>query len=169
MLDRVDAAYTWLLRAMLAVASAYLFLQMAAIVYVTVSRSLGWPYLRSSFAFIEYGFVYIMMLGAPWLVRTRGHVFIELVTGSVGPRTRWWLSRLIAAVCALACLVLAVFSGDLAWNDFARNEIDVRSIDIPRWIVTASLPLGFALMTVEFARFVFGRELMHPDTIGTFG
>ena len=84
MLGRIDAAYSWVLRAMLGIAAAYLFLQMAAIVYVTLFRTFGWFYTPASFAFIEYGFIYIMMLGSPWLVRTRGHVFIELITGSVG-------------------------------------------------------------------------------------
>ena len=169
MLARIDAVYGWLLKAMLWIASAYIFLMMAAIVYVTVCRTLGWPYLRASFAFIEYGFIYMMMLGSPWLVRARGHVFIELITGSVGPRARWWLSRGIAVLCALACLFLTIFSADIAWTDYVRKEIDVRSIDIPRWIVTVSLPIGFAFMTVEFARFIFSRELMHPDKIGSFG
>ena len=169
MLGRIDAAYSWVLRAMLGIAAAYLFLQMAAIVYVTLFRTFGWFYTPASFAFIEYGFIYIMMLGSPWLVRTRGHVFIELITGSVGPRTRRWLSRSIAVACTLACLFLMVFGGVVAWQDFVRNEIDVRTIDIPRWIVTASLPVGFGLMAVEFARFVFGNDLMHPDKIGTFG
>lgn len=177
MLKRIDAAYTRLLQAMLAVASLYLFLQMAAIVYVTVFRTAGWSYTPISFAFIEYGFIYIMMLGSPWLVRTRGHVFIEIVTGSVSPAVRRWLSRAIAVLCTLACIFLAVFSADIAWKDYCAQveggvcipEIDVRSIDIPRWIVTVSLPIGFALMAIEFARFIFGKELMHPDKIGTFG
>jgi len=169
MFARIGAAYERLLWAMMVVASAYLFLQMAAIVYVTTFRTFGWYYTPASFAFIEYGFIYIMMLGSPWLVRTRGHVFIELITGSVGPRTRWWMSRTIAVGCALACLFLTVFGGVVAWQDFVRHEIDVRSIDIPRWIVTASLPLGFGLMAIEFTRFVFGKELLHPDKIGTFG
>ncbi|HEY7608300.1 MAG TPA: TRAP transporter small permease [Alphaproteobacteria bacterium] len=169
MMRKFDAAYEWLLRAMMAIASLYLFLQMAAIVYVTLSRTFGWHYTPASFAFIEYGFIYIMMLGSPWLVRTRGHVFIELITGSVSPRARRWLSRTIAVLCTLACIFLTVFGGVVAWQDFVRHEIDVRSIDIPRWIVTVSLPVGFGLMAVEFARFIFGRELMHPDKIGTFG
>jgi TRAP-type C4-dicarboxylate transport system permease small subunit len=169
MLGRIDAAYTWVLRAMLGIAAAYLFLQMVAIVYVTLFRTFGWSYTSASFAFIEYGFIYIMMLGSPWLVRTRGHVFIEIVTGSVGPGTRRWLSRAIAVACTLACVFLTVFGGVVAWQDIVRGEIDVRSIDIPRWIVTVSLPLGFGLMAAEFARFIFSRELMHPDKIGTFG
>ncbi|MCW5774034.1 MAG: TRAP transporter small permease [Rhodospirillaceae bacterium] len=177
MLKRLDAAYSALLRAMLGIASLYLFLQMAAIVYITISRTAGWYYTPASFAFIEYGFIYIMMLGSPWLVRTRGHVFIEIVTGSVSPATRRWLSRTIAVLCTLACIFLAIFGADIAWTDFCGRtenglcirEIDVRSIDIPRWIVTVSLPIGFALMAAEFARFVFGKELMHPDKIGTFG
>jgi TRAP-type C4-dicarboxylate transport system permease small subunit len=167
---RLGAAYDWLLKSMLVVASAYLLSTMFVIVYVTVSRTLGAKYLQSAFAYYEYSFVYIMALGSPWLVRTRGHVFIELVTGSVSPGVRRVLSRAIAFLCAAACLMLTVFAADLALKDFGPpREIDVRGVDIPRWIVTASLPVGFALMAIEFARFMFTKELMHPDKIGTFG
>jgi C4-dicarboxylate transporter DctQ subunit len=177
-LHPVVAAYVFLLRAMFAVAGVYLVLTMVAIVYISLFRWLRWPYSGLSFVFVEYGFIYIMMLGSPWLVRTRGHVFIELITGSVPARVRKVLSRVIAVLCVLACAFLFVFSVDVVWNDICGRvengqcvrEIDVRSArDIPRWIVTCSLPVGFAFMTIEFLRYVFGRELMHPDKIGTFG
>ena len=65
------------------------------------------------------------------------------------------------------CFVLAYYAGMLALEDYVMGELDVRgSRDIPRWYVTVALPVGFGLMSVEFLRFVLGREIMHTGQAG---
>lgn len=167
MLKIIDTYHARLLRGMAALAALYLGLMMVAIIYSVAFRSLGLEYSSYSFVFIEYGFIYTLMLGAPWLVRQRGHVYIEIITAAVRDRVRNVLSRLVAALCCFVCLVLAFYAGALALEDYVVGELDVRgSRDIPRWIVTAALPVGFGLMSVEFLRFVFGREIMHTGQAG---
>ena len=167
MLETLDKYYTWLLRGMMGAAALYMAAIMVSIVYFTTCRGLGIPYSSYSFIFIEYGFIYVLMLGAPWLVRRRGHVFIEILTATLPDSFRPAYSRFVAALCVAICAVLAWYSGEVAWTDYFHNEIDVRgSIDTPRWIVTVSLPFGFALMAIEFARFVVGTEVMHTGEAG---
>jgi hypothetical protein len=47
-----------------------------------------------------------------------------------------------------------------------RRDYDVRAYYFPRWILTASFPLSFGMMAIEFTRFVVGRELMHSGHAG---
>lgn len=167
MLHEIERYYSFVLRALLAVSAIYLGLMMAAIVYFTSFRGLGIPYSGHSFIFIEYGFLYMMMLGSPWLVRTRGHVYIELVTAAMPDEYRPALSRLVAFLCFVICAVLAWYSGAVAVDDYLTGELDVRgSTDIPRWIATSVMPLGFGLMAVEFLRFAVGAEIMHTGEAG---
>ena len=167
MLGAIGKAYLLLLRGLMGIASIYLGLMMVAIVYATTFRYLDLAYSGYSFVFIEYGFIYCLMLGAPWIVHQRGHVYIEIVTAAVPPHVRNVLSRVIACLAALVCALFAYYSGILAVNDILNYEIDVRgSYDIPRWIVTITLPLGFGLMAIEFARFIFGEEIMHTGEAG---
>jgi C4-dicarboxylate transporter DctQ subunit len=42
----------------------------------------------------------------------------------------------------------------------------VRAYFYPRWMLTLTFPVAFSLMAIEFARFVFGRELMHSGEAG---
>ena len=79
-LDRLWTRLIWLL---MAVAAAYVGMIMALIVYVTVFRASGWAYTPYALIAIEYGFVYILFLGSPWLIRTRGHIYIEILTALV--------------------------------------------------------------------------------------
>ncbi|HSA89456.1 MAG TPA: TRAP transporter small permease [Burkholderiales bacterium] len=156
---------------MMAAAALYVGLMMATIVYYTSCRALGIAYSSFSFAFIEFGFIYVLMLGGPWLVRTRGHVHIELLTAAVPERVRQVLSRTVAALCVLTCLALAWYTGLLTWNEYAGNKYDeLRAhLDIKRWIITVSMPVGFGLMGIEFVRYVFGRELLHSGKAGVSG
>lgn len=148
---------------MMGAAAAYIGLMMATIVYFTVFRALGLRYSNYSHVFIEYGFIYVLMLGAPWLVRTRGHVYIELLTGMLSPRVRHIWSRGICAVAAAVCLTLAWYTGVLTVNHYLNSTYDElrAQLDLKIWIVIGAMPVGFGLMGIEFLRYVFGAAPMH--------
>jgi hypothetical protein len=42
----------------------------------------------------------------------------------------------------------------------------VRSFDMPRWLLTASIPLSFGLMTIEFGRYLLSLDSMHTGRAG---
>ena len=171
MLRTLGRWYEGLLWLMMAAASVYIALMMLGIVYFTAFRAFGWSYSPYAFPFIEYGFVYVLMLGGPWLVRKRGHIHIELLTAAVPDRVRVVLSRSVAALSALTCLALAWYTGVLTIDDFTANRYDElrAQLDLKRWIVTVSMPIGFGLMGIEFLRYVFGRELLHTGKAGLAG
>lgn len=165
-IDRVWAGLLWFL---MALAALYVGFIMLAIVYMTVFRSAGWEYNQFAFTLIEYGFVYILFLGSPWLVRTRAHVYIELLTAAVAPRVRNILSRSIAFTCAVICLVWAWYT----FNIFLEHADDAMAFDELRaergmrtWTWSVAFPAGFLLMAVEFVRFIFAREPMHSGEAG---
>lgn len=168
LLRQIDKWYRRLLWLMMALSAIYIGLMMVTIVYATIFRYFGWTYSHYTFTFIEYGFLYSLMLGSPWLVRNRGHVYIEIVTAAVPDRVRNVLSRFVALLCAFVCFVLAWYFGVLAFDDFVTTKYDElrAQLDIQRWIVTSVLPLGFGLMGVEFTRFIFARETMHTGEAG---
>jgi TRAP-type C4-dicarboxylate transport system permease small subunit len=64
----------------------------------------------------------------------------------------------IGLVCIALCLVLAWYGFGITFKDFANAEKDVRSLDMPRWMIVMWIPTAFFLMAVEFARFLWRRE-----------
>jgi TRAP-type C4-dicarboxylate transport system permease small subunit len=165
-IDRLWGGLLWLL---MAAAAIYIGLIMVSIIYITSFRYFGFPYHPLTTTFIEYGFIYIMFLGSPWLVRTRGHVFIEMLTAAVTPGVRDILSRFIALAATIVCFVWAWYTWFLFLEHFddvmAFDELRAQ-LDIPRWVSTIAFPIGFALMGIEFVRFIFGRETMHTGLAG---
>ena len=76
----------------------------------------------------------------------------------LSPRQRRALMWLIGVVCVAVCAVLAWYGLEVTIRDFLASEKDVRSLDMPRWMVVGFIPLSFAMMAGEFLRFVVRRE-----------
>lgn len=165
-MQQVIRLYTAVLYSMAFIAAAMLIWLMIAVVASVAMRNLGmqpWAWLFTS---TEYALLYMTMLGAPWLVREKGHVHIELVTAVLPPFLRRLVSRAVALSCVIISLILAWKGFELFQTNIARNDYDVRAYYFPRWILTVSFPICFGLMAIEFSRFVFGQELMHSGEAG---
>jgi len=121
-------------------------------------RNLGYQSSAHFFSFTEYALLAVPCLGAPWLVREKGHIFVEILFMYLPTRQQAWLRLLIGVLCVLVCMVLAWYGGVVTVNDFVNNEKDVRSLDMPRWFVVGFIPLSFAMMAIEFLRFLLRGE-----------
>ena len=163
---RVAALYRRLLEALAVVAGVMLAATAVAIVLDVLMRNLGLQPPAHTLTLTEYGLLYLTMLAAPWLVREKGHVYVELVTAALRPRARFWLTRVVYALCVLTCAVIFWFGLDVTLTHYQREVIDVRSFDMPRWLLTVSIPLSFGLMTIEFARFLLNLDSMHTGHAG---
>jgi C4-dicarboxylate transporter DctQ subunit len=169
----MSGALRWIVRGydafvtlMALVAAAMLSWLMISIIVSVSMRNLGMQPMAWLFTSSEYALLYMTMLGAPWLVRRKGHVHIELVTAALPPPLRRALSRLVALACVVVCAILTWKGIDLVQLNLARNDFDVRAYFYPRWLLTIAFPISFGLMAVEFARFAFGRELLHSGEAG---
>ena len=49
------------------------------IIYDVIARNLGVQPPASTIALTEYAMLYFTMAAAPWLVRTKGHIVVEIV------------------------------------------------------------------------------------------
>lgn len=159
-------AYDLVLYAMALIAGAMLVWLMVAVVAAVLMRNGGMQPFAWLFTSTEYALLYMTMLGAPWLVREKGHVHIELVTAMLPPAVRRVVSRVVAAGCVLVSGILAYEGLMLLLTNLERGDYDVRAYYFPRWILTISFPISFTLMAVEFSRFVFGHEIMHTGEAG---
>lgn len=158
--------YTGVVNAMALIAAAMLIWLMVSVITSVVMRNLGLQPFAWLFTSAEYAILYMTMLGAPWLVREKGHVHIELLSAALPRPVQRALSRVVALACVVICVILAWKGAELFLKNIARNDYDVRAYYFPRWILTISFPISFSLMAIEFARFVGGTDLMHSGDAG---
>jgi len=131
---------------------------MIVITLDVVLRNLGYQSSAHFFTFTEYALLIVPCLGAPWLVREKGHIYVEILHMHLGPRARRCFSTGIALACIAVCLVIAWYGFEVTATDWRQAEKDVRSMDMPRWLVVGWIPLSFLMMAIEFARFLWRRE-----------
>ena len=158
--------YDLALHGMALIAALTLVWLMVSVVGSVAMRNLGIQPFAWLFTSAEYGLLYMTMLGAPWLVRERGHVHIELVTAALPPSLRRIVSRAVAGACVVVSLILAWYGLQLVLTNLERGDFDVRAYFYPRWLLTITFPIAFTFMAVEFARFTFGSELLHSGEAG---
>lgn len=151
---------------MAVIAGATLVWLMVSTIVSVGMRNAGIQPFAWLFTSAEYGLLYMTMLGAPWLVRKKGHVHIELVTAVLPTWLRQVVSRFVALLCVLVCLVLAYKGLELFLTNIERNDFDVRAYYYPRWLLSITFPLSFGFMVIEFSRFVLGSELLHSGEAG---
>ena len=162
----VRTFYNALVNLLALIAAAMLVWLMVSVVVSVGMRNAGMQPFAWLFTSAEYALLYMTMLGAPWLVREKGHVHIELITAALPPTLRRGLSRLVAGACVVVCIILAWKGVDLVATNLERNDFDVRAYFYPRWLLTITFPVSFGLMAIEFARFTVGREILHAGEAG---
>jgi len=148
------------------------FLIAAMMVVITldvVVRNLGYQSSAHFFTFTEYALLIVPCLGAPWLVREKGHIHVELLLMYLKPRPRRWLLRFIGVACIAVCLTVAWYGFGVTLSDYLGAERDVRSFDMPRWLVVGWIPLSFLMMAIEFARFLARGEDFLASFAGQLG
>ena len=165
----VGKAYEAVLYGMAGFAGFLMVAMMTTIFIDVVLRNLGYQSSAHFFTFTEYALLAVPCLGAPWLVREKGHIYVEIVFMYLGARQRVALRYLIGALCILVCAVLAWYGSLVTIGDFMQNEKDVRSLDMPRWLVVGWIPLSFLMMAIEFARFLARGEDFLASFAGQLG
>jgi TRAP-type C4-dicarboxylate transport system permease small subunit len=147
-------------------AGIYLVAIMFGIVIQATLRLFNYSGASHIFTFSEYGLLYIVMAASPWLVRLRGHVFIELLTAALPRDFGRLFSRFVALLCVVICLALLWYSLQNTIKAYSFGDADERSLQMPKWLLLGSMPICFGLMALNFLRFVFGSETLHSGEAG---
>ena len=130
-----------------------------AIIIDVVLRNTGFRPSQSTSALVEYVMLYSTMAAAPWLVRRNGHVAITSFIEHLPDGLRFLAGRAVLILCIIVLGLLSWRSGAVGLEMLASNSVDMRSINIPSWVLYAMLAVGFGLMTLEFLRMLFRGDI----------
>lgn len=130
----------------------------ALIIYDVLSRNLGLPPLRATSAIVEYALLFSTMAAAPWLVRINGHVSLSSIIGLTPRVVQRIANRAVVIAAGLATAILAGVSARIAFHQWRAGTVDIRSVDLPGWLLYAFMATGFALMATEFLRMLLRGE-----------
>ena len=97
-----------------------------------------------SFAFTEEISIFLMvlvaLLGGSSVMAKGGHLNIQFVVDRLSPQSRRITVCAAHALSILMFLLLAVFGGRMAWDEY-RYEVTSPGLGLPTWIYTVWLPI----------------------------
>lgn len=121
--------------------------------------------------FVAYSLIGATFLGSPYVLLTRGHVNVDLLPIFLGGRARFALAIVAAAVGVAFCGLIA-WLGTGLWLEAWSGDWHADTVwGPPLWIPYIAMPLGMALVVLQYAADVTavltGRETAFGITIGT--
>ena len=162
-MKHVVRAYDFLIKGLAVCAGIVIFAAFLLIVIDVSIRISGYSPPAYTIAVVEYILLYFTMFAAPWLVRIKGHVFIDAITQFLPRPVKRVLAKIVYAVCVCSSLVFCVVSAQLLLGAIESGNMDVRGINTPQWTLYLPMPLAFLLVASEFGRFLIGIDDMYGD------
>lgn len=157
-------AYTRLIEGLAALSGLMIAGVCLLIVWDVIARNLGFQPPASTVALTEYALLYFTMAAAPWLVRTRGHIIVEALHSRLRGWTLIVVDTIILGICLSVSIIVCILAGLLMIEAWQRGELEIRSLNMPRWLLFAPLTIGFGLMATEFLRLAMrGEAVADPE------
>ncbi len=143
--DRFNDILVWLAALLLT------FVWISVSVEVFLRYFLNRP-MRWTFESTENILVWITFLGAAWLLRSEGHIKIDLVVARLKPRGQFVINIIISILCAIACLVIAWYGVRVVSDQFQRNLHFVTLLAPLMWPLYTIIPISGFLLFIQFLR-----------------
>jgi TRAP-type C4-dicarboxylate transport system permease small subunit len=105
------------------------------------------PWLVEMIEYVMYGGTF---LAAPWVLRQGEHVRVDLVLSSVPRLVAIRLEQIVDALGFFVSVVMSYYGVALLVDAYRSNFIQYKSLAVPEWILIAPLPLGCAMLAIEF-------------------
>ncbi len=156
--------YDWVTTALAVVAGMMMVAMFVGIIADVCIRDLGYQSPRWIQPLIEFGLLYVTMLGSPWLLRSKGMIIIESLRLVLPQPVRRVLEIVVYFCCAAVCGTLTWYATSQAIFSWVNNEADQRAISIPLIYAYAPMVIGFFLMGVEFLRLLLGRDTIYGQS-----
>ena len=151
---------------MAVLAGILIFASFAMIVVDVTMRIVGLKPPLFTIPVVEYILLWFTMLAAPWLVRIKGHVFIDALTRFLPGGIRTVIAKIVYAICVVSAMIYCVHALGLLQVAWQNDVVDVRSVDMPQWSLFGPMPLCLFFVAVEFARYLIGVDDMYDRSAG---
>jgi C4-dicarboxylate transporter, DctQ subunit len=146
------AAYEKTIVALAAAAGTIIVATFVIVVYDASLRNLGFRTIDWAIPVSEYGLLYVTLLAAPWLLRTKRQVVAESVRVLLPETARRVLEVGIYVFCVLICLVMVWFAAGQTVDAWQRGDVEQRGIALPLYLAYAPFVVSFFFMGIEFVR-----------------
>lgn len=105
------------------------------------------PWLVEVLEYVMYGGTF---LAAPWVLRQGEHVRVDLVLSSIPKGAAIRLEQLVDALGFMVSITMSYYGVALLVDAYRANFIQYKNLAVPEWILVLPLPVGCAMLAIEF-------------------
>ncbi len=156
MREVINRLEEWLMASLLAFMTVLTFIQ----VVMRYVFNTGWVW---SLEATTYSFAALVLIGMSYGVRTKTHIATDLLTRKLSEPLRRYVA-IVAIVACIAYALLMLYGSVILVDRLMTLGNAARDIPAPKWLLTATMPLGFALLTYRFLE--AGWLLLRPGSCG---
>ncbi len=153
--DRLNSAIDKAINAAAVLAAAFIVFILLTTNFEVIGRKLFNFSLIWSMPYSEFSIAYIVFFGTAWLLKREGHVRIDIVLNWLSRRKVALITAITSIIAAILCIVLAYVSASVTWDHFLRGIAVQQTIETPKAPLLAVIPVGFALLFIQFVRRTF--------------
>lgn len=106
----------------------------------------GWVW---SLEATTYLFAALVLIGMSYGVRTQAHIAVDLLVKRFPMRIRRYIALFAVASCLAYALLMLYGSSVFVRGLFILGN-DARDVPLQKWVLTATMPLGFFLLASRF-------------------
>lgn len=96
-----------------------------------------------------YSFAALVLIGMSYGVRTKTHIAVDLFTRRMSPAMQRYVGLLAIAICVGYALLMLYGSSVFVSRLYTLGNL-ARDVHAPKWLLTATMPLGFTLLAYRF-------------------
>lgn len=132
---------------------AFLMLVVSADVFMRyfLNRPIFW-----TIEVTQYAMVFILFLGAAWLLREEGHVVMDVLINRLGQRYRNLTNVFTSVLGAIVCLLITWYGVKVNIDYIKMDYMYSATLEIPAFLLQAVVPLGTFLLFIQFLRRAYG-------------
>ncbi len=104
----------------------------------------------------EYALLWLCFLVAAWLLRSEGHVKMDLIVNQLKPRTQSLVNIITSIISTVAVLVLTWYGAVQTWASFKGGYAEVTALGPPIAPIMAIIPIGSFLLFIQLLRRTYG-------------
>jgi C4-dicarboxylate transporter DctQ subunit len=153
--EKLWSALDKTITAMMVFGAALIIIDMMAVsIDVILRYTLGITY-TGLFEITEYSLLWMTFLATAWLLKTDGHIRLDLVLDRLGPKPRVITSITSAIICEILLVFLIYYSVKLTVDDFINGTYLSTVLQPTKWPIEMIIAIGYILLFIVTLKKIF--------------
>lgn len=103
----------------------------------------------------EYILIICTFLATGWLLRSGGHINVDVVPNFIKGRSQELYSGFLYSIVAAVSLWLTMVGIEEAWGNYISGTLQVKVYTFPKWILSSLVPLGGIFLFIESVKLAY--------------